>query len=100
MWSSENERKGFQECTPAGYVIYGIAELILVAFYLSALGVAMYVLSSLVQGLLSARRFALLALPAGLLTAGWLLSKTAWYLAERKGFKYDHKENKCTWNGS
>jgi len=96
MWSSENERKGFQQCTPAGYTIHGIGGLVLFAGGLCAVVSA---------GLLLSRTFHrwllwLILIPVALLVIGWLLDRTAWWLAERKGFKYDYKANKCTWNGS
>lgn len=104
MWTSENERLGFQRCTRLGYALVSYAYLLLVGggLGLVALGgvIAMKAMSK--TGMppeMWPRAILGLGLLLGCMLAGWLSQWIGREIARRRGFVYDYPSDTCRWNG-
>ena len=90
MWSNEVERIGLQKCTPRGYVLRALAEIFGFVgglFFLAALFGAAF------------RRFGIICLCASLAlgVTGRILFMTAYWLAAKRRYHYDEKQNIASW---
>jgi hypothetical protein len=96
MWDDESQRIGKLNCTRAGYALHVIAEMIGFAGLLLLLAV----LGSLAWGRL-ATAFPVpplwLLAPLGLGVVSEALFRYSWWLALRKGFRYDHERREASW---
>jgi hypothetical protein len=97
MWDSETQRIGKQKCTPIGYALGGVGELIgflglLVLFVVPAVLAWQWWVGTFDSSL-----FWLFALPFGLGVASEVLVQVFWWLALRKGFKYDYERHESSW---
>lgn len=97
MWDSESQRIGKQKCTPLGYNLHGIAELL--GFFglilLVVVSVYLWVRHSL--GILDKHQFWWMAIPFGTGIVAECLYLYSWRLADRKGFLYDYKTGETSW---
>jgi hypothetical protein len=97
MWSDEVERIGKQRCTPFGYALQGVGELIGFVGLLTLVGVPLYLAYTGVAGLFSWSLLWLLAVPVALGTIGSALVSFSWSLASRKQFRYDYELRVSSW---
>ena len=97
MWDNESQRIGKRKCTPLGYLLHGIAELLGFLGLLLLLGVCGYLGYKRVNNELHASLFWLLAIPFGLGLVSEAMMQVSWVLAARKGFEYDYEHREATW---
>ncbi len=97
MWDHESERIGKQKCTPVGYAIHAIADLLGFVGLLLLLGALVYLSYRITAGTFRAALFWLVAAPVGLGLISDLLFHYSWWLARRKGFRYDVERCEATW---
>ena len=97
MWDNEAQRIGKQRCTPLGYALHGVSDLIGFAGLLLLLGTGAYLAY---RGFVGTWRWGLLwflTIPFGLGILGAVLHQISWYLAHRKGFHYDYDTREASW---
>ena len=97
MWDHESERIGKQMCAPAGYALHLVAELIGFAGLLFLLAVPVVLAWKWFTGMFHAALFWLLAAPFALGIVSELLFQYSWWLALRKGFRYDCERREASW---
>lgn len=97
MWSSESQRIGKQKCTPTGYLLHGVSDLIGFIATLSLLGVVIYVVYSGVTGEFRLSMLWLSLAPFAIAMVGTLLHSYSWHLADKRRFEYDYEKDVSTW---
>ena len=97
MWLTESQRLGKQKCTPAGYALHVIAELIGFFGLLLLLAVPAVLAWSWFAGTFRASLWWLFAVPFGLGLVSEVLFQYSWWLALRKGFRYDDARCEASW---
>lgn len=97
MWSHESERLGKQKCTPTGYVLHGVAELIGFIGLLSLFAVLLILVWLAITGGFHARSLWLLAVPFGVGLISEALFQFSWWLARRRGFQFDNESREACW---
>ncbi|GEM_PF-727922 len=97
MWDSESERIGLQKCTPTGYVLHGLAELLGFIALLSMLGITVYLVYRGVSGNFRCLLLWLIAVPLGIGMIGRVLWFTGIMLAAKRDFKYDADARVASW---
>lgn len=97
MWDNEGQRIGKQKCTPTGYALHAIAELIGFAGLLMLLAVPAFLAWKWFADTFRASLLWLLAVPFGLGIISEALFHYSWWLARRKGFRYDFERREASW---
>lgn len=97
MWDNEAQRIGKQKCTPTGYLLHQISDLISISGLLILLGVLLYFLVVAVLGSFRPVRLWWLTVPFLVDFCGDLLLQYSWWLAHRKEFHYDYDLRRATW---
>jgi hypothetical protein len=97
MWDHESQRIGKQRCTPTGYALHVIAELIGLAGLLLLLALAVVLMTKAVAGTFRAAHLWLLVIPFGLDILSEALFQYSWWLARKKGFHYDYERCEASW---
>jgi len=97
MWDNEAERIGKQKCTPMGYALHVISDLLGFAGLLLLFGTFAYLGYRSFAGTFSAHLLWLFAVPFGLALIGSLIFGYSWHLAHRKGFRYDAENREASW---
>jgi hypothetical protein len=97
MWYSETERIGKQMCTPIGYGIHVIAEMIWFGGLLFLCVVPAFLIYKGINGGFHASLFWLLAYPPGFGIVSTVLYQYSWSLALRKHFQYDYERDEASW---
>jgi len=97
MWDHESERIGKQKCTPLGYWLHGLADLIGFIGLLLFLGVGVYLAYRGLSQSFHASLFWLLAIPFGFGFIGQVLHQLSWGLAYRRSFEYDYEKAEASW---
>jgi hypothetical protein len=97
MWDHESERIGKQKCTPVGYALHVIAELFGFVGLLLVLAVPAVLVGYWFAGTFHASDLWWLAVPFCLGLLSELLFQFSWWLAQRKGFHYDHHRCEASW---
>ena len=97
MWDSESQRIGKQKCTPLGYRLHLISDLVGFVALLLLPVTFVYLQVMDVLGRFDPSLRWLYAVPFSIALAGTLLHQYSWRLAARKGFKYDYKTGVATW---
>jgi hypothetical protein len=97
MWFDEVERIGKQRCTPFGYALQGVGDLIGFVGLLSVLGVPLYLAYRVVVGSFNAGLLWLLVVPVALGVFGAVLVSVSWSMARRRGFRYDYERRVSSW---
>ncbi|MGB0596558.1 MAG: hypothetical protein ACPGLY_07715 [Rubripirellula sp.] len=97
MWDHESQRVGKQKCTPVGYMLHGISDLIGFIAIICLLGVIIYLAYACIRGefTIGTRRY--LLIPFTLAIPGNVLHSYYWYLADMRHFKYDYGKSTSTW---
>jgi hypothetical protein len=97
MWDNESQRIGKQKCTPTGYALHAIAELLGFVGGLSFLGVAIFLGYRGITGNFNASLLWFLAVPFGVGVIAEVLFQVSWLLATRRGFEYDYENRVASW---
>lgn len=97
MWDSESERIGKQKCTPMGSVLHGIGELIGFLGLLALLAFAIWLGWSWMRGSFRAALWWWVALPLGMGILSEVVVQYSWWLAFKKGFRYDGDKRESSW---
>jgi hypothetical protein len=97
IWLDEVERIGKQRCSPAGYALQMVGDLIGFVGLLCLLGVPLYLAYKMVHGSFSAGLLWLLVVPFIFGILGVVLVSVSWSMADRKGFHYDYERRVSSW---
>jgi hypothetical protein len=97
MWDSEAQRIGKQLCTPLGYRLHIVSDLVGLVALLMFLGLLMQTAYHAVVGPFHARMLGLLLIPLGLGLLGSWLYRISWWMAHRKGFHCDYDSPEASW---
>jgi hypothetical protein len=97
MWYHESERIGMRKCTPTGYALHVIAELIGFVGLLLLLVVPVVLVWRGVAGDFHATDLWLLAVPFGPGVISEVLFQYSWRLALKKGFRFDYERSEASW---
>ena len=97
MWDNEAERIGKQKCTPMGYALHVVSDLLGFVGLLLLFGTAAYLAYRGITGTFSARLLWLFVIPFALANVGSLLFGYSWRLAHRRGFRYDAENREASW---
>lgn len=97
MWDHESQRIGKQKCTPAGYALHLIAELIGFLGLLFLFAVPAALVWQWFAGTFHASLWWLVAVPFGLGIVSEVLFQLSWWLALRRGFRYDYERCEASW---
>lgn len=97
MWDNEGQRIGKRKCTPMGYILHGIAELLGFIGLLLLLAVGAYLAYRRYDGTFHNSLFWFLAIPFILGLLGQGLFWYSWRLAAKKGFVYDNETREASW---
>jgi hypothetical protein len=97
MWDHESQRIGKQKCTPLGYALHTISDLMGFIGLLLLLGIGVYLGYRGVVGTFHANLLWLSAVPFVLACIGSALYRYSWMLAQKKGFRYDYDSSEASW---
>lgn len=97
MWSDEVERIGMQRCTPKGFTLKGVGELISLSGLLLLLGVPIVLGYHGIVGQFTMSLLWWLAVPFGLGIIGSVMVALSWSMAQRKHFHYDYEQRVSSW---
>jgi hypothetical protein len=97
MWDNEAERIGKQRCTPLGYAIHGISDLLGFVALLLLFGIVVYLSYRGIVGTFRGSLLWLFPIPFGLAIIGTVLYRISWVLALRRGFRYDYDTREASW---
>ena len=97
MWFDEVERIGKQRCTPRGYAVQGIGELVGFLGLLMLLGMPVYLAYRGVVGTFTWSLLWLLTVPFVIGIVGRLLVEFSRWMAFRKKFRSDYERRESTW---
>jgi hypothetical protein len=100
MWDSENQRLGLKLCTPLGYTLISVGDLIgMVLGLFTLVAIPVYLAYKLFAGQFSTRLLLLLLIPIGFGILGRVVFEVGWVLARRKQFHYDFTRTACWKDG-
>jgi hypothetical protein len=97
MWDSENQRLGLKTCTPLGYTVYSIGELMGFVGLLLLVAVPGFLVVRLFRHQFSARDLWLLLIPLVVGVVGRFLLILGWKFATKRQFHYDCDTRKARW---
>jgi hypothetical protein len=97
IWFDEVERIGKQRCTPLGYVLQQIGDLVGIVGLLTVLGVPAYLGYRGAIGTFDRSLLWLLIVPIALGIVGRIMVSFSWSLASRKRFNYDYQRRESSW---
>jgi hypothetical protein len=97
MWCNEVERIGKQRCTPVGYTLQMIGELIGFAGFLLLLGVLVYLAYRGAAGTFQWPLLWLLGVPLVVGVIDTVIVGFSWSLAYRQQFRYDDDRRVSSW---
>ncbi len=97
MWDNESQRIGKKMCTPAGYALHVIADLMGFSGLLLLLGLVVVLVWKWFTGTFHAPLLWVLAVPFCLDIISEVLYQYSWWLALRKGFHYDYERREASW---
>jgi hypothetical protein len=97
MWDNESERIGKQKCTPFGYALHGIADLLGIIGLFLLIGIAGYLVHRGIAGTFRPPLLCILMIPFSLGLVGNALFRLSWMLARRRGFEYDYVLREASW---
>jgi hypothetical protein len=97
IWFDEVERIGKQRCTPTGYALQGIGELIGFVGLLTLLGVPVYLAYRGVAGTFSWPLLWFQTVPFVIGVLDTVIVGFSWSLAYRKQFRYDYERRVSSW---
>lgn len=99
MWSSEVERKGVIKCSPLAYGLISFSSI----SYILGFIVTFILIFTSIYGFMSDKKtisfWIIFTIFSTFLLTSYMVSKIGWALLRKRGFFYDYRSNKCTWNG-
>lgn len=98
MWDNENQRLGLKRCTPLGYAIICIGDLVGFLGLLTLIAYPVYLIYRLTFGQFSPQLLLLFFIPITIGILGRVLYEFGWRLALRKQFNYDYGSRSAHWN--
>lgn len=97
MWSDEVERIGKQRCTPSGYILHGIGDLVgFIGFLMLVVGMCYVGYRGLARTSGSAVIW-IIGIPIAIGVLGSSIVRYSWRLAYRKKFHYDYERRESSW---
>lgn len=96
-WDNEGQRIGKRKCTPIGYALHVIAEVMGFAGLLALLAVLGFLAWEWLAAAFRVSLLWLLAPPLGLGVVSEALFQCSWWPALRKGFRYDYELREASW---
>jgi hypothetical protein len=97
MWDNESERIGKQKCTPLGYRLHVISDLIGFIGLLLLLVIAIYLGYRGFAGSFRMPLLWLLAIPFAIGIIGSALFSYSWIMARKRDFRYDPETREASW---
>jgi hypothetical protein len=97
MWDHESQRIGKQKCTPTGYAVHVIADLVGFSGLILLFAVPAFLAWNWLTSTFRASLWWLSAVPFGLGLVSEVLFRYSWRLALRKGFRYDYDRCEASW---
>jgi hypothetical protein len=97
MWDNESQRIGKQKCTPLGYTLHGIAELLGFVGLLLLFVLGAYLAYRWHAGTFYSSLLWFLVVPFILGIIGEGIYWYSWSLAAKKGFHYDYETREASW---
>jgi len=97
MWDSETERIGKRKCTPVGYAMHGIADLLGFIGLLLLCCFLVYIGYKWIAGGFHAYMWWLLGIPFGIDVIGDVLYYVSWTIAYKRGYEYDPEKRIASW---
>lgn len=97
MWQDEVQRIGKKRCTPTGYRLHGVSDLIGFVALILLLGVTCHLIYSTCVGTATWLSLWMLFISFGLAITGNMLHSYSWHLANTRQFKYDYEKRIATW---
>jgi hypothetical protein len=97
MWADESQRLGKQKCTPTGYVLHVVAELIGLLGLVFLFVVPAVLVWNWFVGTFQPTLWWLFAWPFGVGIFSEVLFQYSWWLALKRGFRYDYKQSEASW---
>lgn len=97
IWDHESERIGKKKCTPVGYALHVVADLIGFVSLLLLPGAGVYLIYKILLGGFHASLLWLLIIPFMLAFLGSVLYRYSWVLACKKEFRYDANTREASW---
>jgi membrane protein implicated in regulation of membrane protease activity len=98
MWDHESQRIGKKKCTPLGYALHTIAELLGLIGMLFMFGIIGFLVYRAITGNFRLSFLWLLIFPFALGLVAEAMYRISWVLATKKGFEYDYKKCQASWN--
>lgn len=97
MWHSETQRLGMKACTPLGYYLRGIGDLI---GFIGLLLLPAVTIFLVVQGF--RHKFLLvelwlLLIPIFVGVIGRVFYEAGWHMAQKRKYNYDYESDSVTW---
>lgn len=97
MWDSETQRVGMQRCTPAGYTVHAVGELIGFIGLLLVLATAGFLVWKALSGTFQWALLWWIALPLGLGIVSQVMVTCSWWMDDSKTFCYDAAAREASW---
>ena len=97
MWDNESQRVGMQKCTPLGYALSGVSDLIGFVALLVLICAGIYLAYRAVIGTFDVALWWFLAAPLDLVLVRIVLARYSWVLAAKKQFHYDYETRTASW---
>lgn len=97
MWDHESQRIGKQKCTPAGYTLHVVAELIGFIGLLLLLATPFILARHLIAGTFRVGMLWLFAAALAVGIVSEVLFQLSWWMAIRRGFHYDYERREASW---
>lgn len=97
MWDNESQRIGMQKCTPAGYALHSIGELVGFIGLLTLIAVIATLGWKLFRGTFHASLLWWIALPLTIGIISELMVAISWRMARKRGFHYDYDKREASW---
>ena len=89
IWQDEVQRIGKQRCTPTGYLLHTISDMIGFVAIILLLTVVCCLIYSGFRGTFTWSQLRFLIIPVATAVVGSLVHAWSWNLADRLDFKYD-----------
>jgi len=97
MWFHESQRIGKQRCTPTGYTLHLISDLIGFIATVCLPGIPIHLVYSAIRGHFTWSMLWLLLIPFVIAIVGNVLHSYSWHLADKRQFHFDYESSISTW---
>lgn len=97
MWDNESQRIGKMKCTPMGYNLHVLSDLIGLLGILCFVSIIVFFVVMIIKGSFRPTYFWLLLIPVSLDVVMMIVHAYSWRLASRKGFEYDYESCEASW---